>query len=280
MSGASLWTRATPWRQGHVLSEDAVKSLGLIHSSGFNSTCVVVIGHDCDLVNDDLGSEPHVEVIVGCIPTNLDGNYSWAKSPRTLHFEMTRDGKPVTVELVATSKCLVAKEELANLNFTPDSRWSCSGKSLSILRSWLAVRYNRFAFPDRFVKHFADSKAYKGLEKLIKPTHKNLSGVFFDIDNGNEYDHSDGSAYKLKIVLVYPPGDEPLEAADEMDKLVDKVEDLFTTHHYDQTTNKWNGIQLVSCMSISEDEITIAQARLMNEWRYEHMSLKDEPDLS
>lgn len=275
MDGAAVtWTRETPWRQGHVLPLEAVQTLGLNHPKGPEATCVVVTSHDCDLAIDDMRFEPDVEVIVGCLQSEPNGNFSWAKSPRTLHVEVTHDDAAVFIELVATSKCLVPKKELAA--FVPDAAWSMSGQALSTLRSWLAVRYNRVAFPDPFVDKLTDSKVKTGLAKLIEPIHKNLSAVYFDVDNGQELDRSDGSAYELKIVLVYPPGEYPEETADEIDKLVVKVEGLFAKRHYEKDTDKWNGVHLKSCMAISEDDLPVSRAKLLNEWRYEHMTLKDE----
>ena len=272
--GTVAWTRETPWRQGHVLPVDAVKALELVHPAGLEWTCVVVVSHDCDLAIDDMRFEPNVEVIVGCIPGEPNGNFSWAKSPRTLHLEVTHDGAAVVIELVATAKRLVPKDRLAV--FVPDATWSMSGNALSTLRSWLAVRYNRVAFPDPFVARLTDSKVRSGLAKLIEPIHKNLSAVYFDVDNGKEFDRSDGSAYELKIVLVYPPGDDPEEAADEIDRLITKIEGLFAKKHYDKDADKWNDVHLKQCIAISEDDLTVSQARKLSEWRYEHMTLKDE----
>jgi hypothetical protein len=270
---AVTWTRDTSWRQGHVLTVEAVKALGLVHTDKLESTCVVVVSHDCDLANDDLNAEPHVEVIIGCIPTTPNGNYSWAKSPRTLHFEIERNGTPVLIELVATFKALVPKDALAI--YKPDANWSLPGRSLATLRSWLAVRYNRVALPDSFVDRLRDCKVRDALPKYIEPHHKNLSHVFFDVDDGRELDRTDGSAYELKIFLVYPPGDDPEEAADEIDKLAESIATLFEKRCYNSASETWAGIHLKSCMAISEDNLPVSKAKLMNEWRYEHMSLRD-----
>ncbi len=43
----------------------------------------------------------------------------------------------------------------------------------------------------------------------MEPLGQHLSAVYFDVDGGMEIDRSDDSAYELKIVLVYPPGDDP-----------------------------------------------------------------------
>lgn len=136
---AAIWARETPWRQGHFLSPEAVRALGLAQSNSPDDTCVVVVSHDCDLAVADLQVESEVEVIVGCHPQKVDGNYFWAKAPRTLHLDVLRDNAPAVVELTATAKRVVPKQALAA--FTPDATYSFSGKSLSALRSWLAVRY-------------------------------------------------------------------------------------------------------------------------------------------
>lgn len=223
---AATWTRDTPWRQGHVLPLEAIKSLGLVHPDAPDSTCVVVISHDCDLANDDLQTEPNVEVVIGCHPKNVDGNYYWAKAPRILHLDALDGNDPVVIELNATAKQLVPK--LALSAFTPNTKYSFSGNSLSTLRSWLTVRYNRAAFPDPFVNRLSQFKVDKGLVKLIEPIGQRLSAVYFDVDGGKEIDHSDGSPYDLKIILAYPPGDDPEQTADELEKLESSIEALFT----------------------------------------------------
>jgi len=268
----AIWARDTPWRQGHVLTAEAIQALGLSHPETPDSTCVVVISHDCDLANDALQIEPDVEVIVGRHLPKGDGNYFWAKAPRRLHVDVLRNGTAAVVELVATAKHLIPKQALAA--FSPDAAYSFPGKSLSALRSWLGVRYNRAAFPDPFVDRLSQSKVDKRLAKIIEPVGNLLSAVYFDVDGGKEIDHSDGSPYDLKIVLAYPPGDDPEQTADDVVKVETAIEDLFEEKHFDQTTGKWNGIALKACMAISEDDLRVSRARLLTQWRLEYMTLK------
>lgn len=275
---AAIWTRDTPWRQGHVLTAEAAQTLGLPHPETPDSTCVVVISHDCDLANDALQIEPDAEVIIGRHLPKGDGNYFWAKAPRTLHVDVDVDvdvlqnDTAVVVELVATSKRFISKQALAA--FSPDAAYSFPGKSLSALRSWLGIRYNRAAFPDPFVDRLSQSNVDKRLAKIIEPVGNLLSAVYFDVDGGKEIDHSDGSPYELKIVLAYPPGDDPEQAADEVEKLEIQITDLFEKKHFDQAAEKWNGVALKQCMSISEDDLRVSRARLLTQWRLEYMTLK------
>ncbi len=269
---AATWTRDTPWRQGHVLSAEAVHSLGLAHPETPDSTCVVVISHDCDLANDALQIEPDVEVIIGRHLPKGDGNYFWAKAPRTLHVDALQNGTAAVIELIATAKRLIPKQALAA--FSPDASYALPGKSLSALRSWLGVRYNRAAFPDPFVDRLSQFKVDKRLAKIIEPLDNLLSAVYFDVDGGKEIDHTDGSPYELKIVLAYPPGDDPEQTADAVEKLENEITDLFEKKHFDKATGNWTGIALKACMSISEDDLRVSRARLLTQWRLEYMTLK------
>ncbi len=162
---AANWTRNTSWRQGHILTGEAAQALGLTHPTSPGATCVVVISHDCDLANDDLHIELDVQVVVGRNVLRGDGNYFWAKAPRTLHVDVEFNDAPHIIELVATTKRLIPKSDLAK--FVPDAAYSFPGKSLSALRSWLGIRYNRTAFPDRFNDRLSQTKLDKRLAKLI-----------------------------------------------------------------------------------------------------------------
>lgn len=204
-------------------------------------------------------------------------SYFWAKAPRTLHVDVLRGDAAAVIELVATSKRLVPKQALAT--FAPDTAYSFSGKALSALRSWLAVRYDRAAFPDAFVDRMAQSKVDKCLTKIIEPVGNLLSAVYFDVDKGMDIDHSDGSPYTLKIVLAYDPGEDPEQAADSLEKLEAAITGEFEKRHFDHALGQWNGIALKTCMSISEDDLRVGQARKLTEWRLEYMTLKaDEQD--
>ncbi len=277
MGGAeATWTRETPWRQGHLLTPEAALAFGFSHQESPDLTCVVVISHDCDLANDALPIEPDVEVIVGRRVQKGDGNYYWAKAPRTLHIDTVHNSSGAVIELVATAKRVIPKKELAS--FTPDTSYALPGKSLSALRSWLSVRYNRTAFPDAFVNRLSQFKVDRRLAKIIEPVGNLLSAVYFDVDGGQEIDRSELSPYELKIVLLYPPGDDPEQAAYDVEKIEIAVTNLFEEKHFDHGTGKWNGIALKQCLSISEDDLTVSKAKLLTQWRLEYMTIKADQD--
>lgn len=269
---APQWNRDTNWRQGHVLPPNAAARFGLKYSADPESTCVVVITHDCDLANENLDAEPYVEVIVGRTITAANGNFTWGKAPRTLHYPVQCESIPGTIELVATGKATLRKADLAS--FEPDARFRLDGKTLAVLRSWLSARYGRAAFADAFVKRMRDTKADTKLIKVLEAHGKDISFTYFDVDNGECVERADGDPYSLSLVLVFHPGDDPDVAADAADAAANAVEKALRGRLPDGGT----AIQLLACFAISEDDITVSRARVLSHWRLEYMTHRAEDE--
>ncbi len=51
-----------PWRQGHVLTVQSARQLGLIHPEADDDPVVLMVSHDCDLAAP-VEIEPECEVI-------------------------------------------------------------------------------------------------------------------------------------------------------------------------------------------------------------------------
>ncbi len=269
---APQWTRDSKWRQGHVLPPEAAAHFGLTNAADPDATCVVVITHDCDLTNDNLDAEPYVEVIVGRTVAAASGNFAWGKAPRTLHYPVHRNGAPATVELVATEKRALRKCALAP--FEPDPQFNLDGQTLAVLRSWLSARYDRAAFADSFVTRMRDTKADAKLAKALEAHGKIVSFTYFDIDKGECVERAEGDPYMLTVVLVFNPGDDPDAAADAADAAAEAVEYALRG----RLPEGGKSIRLEACFAISEDEISVARARVLNQWRLEYMThrAKDE----
>lgn len=107
---------------------------------------MVVISHDCDLAAG-ADKEPDSEVIIGRRIDKLGGD-SYGKTARRLHIEYQTENGPVTIELLATTKRLIAKSKLFATHPRQDM-W-LDGRGIGILQRWLASRYHRAAFPEVF----------------------------------------------------------------------------------------------------------------------------------
>lgn len=261
----SAWTRHSPWRQGHVLPVEAISGLGLATGQSPDQPCAVVISHDCDLANDNLQAEPMVELVVGRRVSSLNGNYTWGKAPRTLHLPLLHHGQAVAIELQQTAKTQVPKTELAK--FRPDPGWMLNAQHLNTLRAWLASRYHRAAFPDTFVNRMNSCKASEKLAKALEPHGELVSFVYFDLDEGLHTERPDGEPYHLSVVLVFVAGDDPERAMTSAEQVADKVDAVLR-----QRFGAEAGIVLRTCFAISEDDLPVSKARVLTQWRLEHMT--------
>lgn len=274
---AAAWTRQTPWRQGHVLGADAAAALGLAYPHDPAATRAVVISHDCDIAIDELHVEGAVEVIVGhsVLKEKANGNLYWGKSTRALLLEYLHNGEPHWVELPATEKTTVTKAELAK--YVPDGTYELPATHRAALQSWLAARYRRSGFPDEFNRRMKNSRLDERLTTILDTYGKSVTAMFFEVDGGKEVNRSDGSTYELAIVLAYDPGDDPDVSAERADKAATEISDEFEKRLYDKKKDVWKDVRLKGCVPISEDELTVAKAKLLQERRVEHLTLRD-PD--
>lgn len=260
------WTRGNGWRQGSVLARDSVDEFGLGLPEGRDQVRVVVISHDCDLANDVV-KEPFVEVIVGKLIDREDGNSSWGKSSRTLHYTIDCAGHEECIELVSANKKRIDKERLAQ--YSPDGRYSTDHERLAMLRNWLAARYRRPSFPDVFNSRMRGTGAAKELAKVLARHGGNISFVFFNLGDKRNTECADHETYHLSVVLAFRPGDDPVAAANGADSVADEVEEAIRAK-----LPPGCGISLQDCFSISEDDISVSKARLLDLWDLDYVSFR------
>jgi hypothetical protein len=266
------WSRETPWRQGHVLTDETVDRFALRNDQAPESTVAVVISHDCDLAASP-DKEPEVEVIVGRQIEKADGNFTHAKTPRVLHIEFATTEGGRFLELAATSKVRIAKADFADHEPRPD--FKLGPAQHSILQRWLGARYRRAAFPDTFEKRLDKSGADKRLSKILKPEGEHVCGIFFDVDAGEEIQREEPEdTYALTIVLVYTS--QPHESEAAALKIKEQSEAAFKELFFNEN-NSWKDIELLECMVISDEALTYAQSVLLKQWRLEHLSLREDP---
>lgn len=265
-----VWARDTPWRQGHVLSSEATKAL--VGETGSDDTLVVVISHDCDLAQEE-AIEPCVEALVGQKIASPDGNFSYAKNARRLHLTLTAGGEHVVVDLVAVNKLAISKQSLADSQ--PQAELLMTVAERAILQRWLAARYRRSAFPDEFDRRLAETGLRDRLGKILKPTGSMISAIFFDVDDGEEIVRTDiNDPYKIAIYLLYSTEHDPGAAEDSADKVADAITSAFNEKCYSKDTDLWRYFELVECVPISDEAMTIRQAEYLRRWAADHMSLR------
>lgn len=267
------WNRDTTWRQGQVLSRDTAKQLGLRHHANPDKTLVIVASHDCDLAQV-AEREPSVEMIIGCLLDQQDGNFTHAKVPRKLHLSFEAPGQCVA-EFEAIHKMSIPKETLGE--FLPDAEISLSPASISTFQFWLGSRYRRSAFPDEFERRLKVEKLDEKISKVLKPHGELISGIFFDVDEGKECDH-DGpdDPYSLDIYLLYPDEPDYMASASAAKQSAQTIYNAFADKLY-KPTHTWRQIELGACEAVSESVLTYARFKQLRRWRLDYISLANDP---
>jgi len=268
------WTRNTPWRQGHLLTDEAVTTIGLINRAYPDNAVVIVATHNFDIVQLP-DKEPQIEVVIGRRIDEFDGNYTHAKSSRTLHIEFEGD-EPLLAEFVATGKQSIQKKLLED--FVPETAAKLSPPNLATFQMWLASRYRRSAFPDEFERRLADSKLSNKIANAVKSHGKMITAVFFDVDEGQEVSRTGpDDLYVLDIILLHSlePDFHAAEAAAKKTK--DVIEHAFRKKLFDKQSGNWQSIELRYVDVISEETLTFLQSKLLKKWRLDHISLGADP---
>lgn len=260
------------WRQGDVLTTADAKALGLTHPESADDTLIVIIAHDCDIVQKN-DVEPFVEAIVGREIAQLNGNYTNAKSPRTLHLPLTAGSdRSVAVELSAALKRQIDKLSLFKIRPTATAKPSSNERR--ILQRWLSVRYLRAAFPDEFVARLRKFGIDERFKKILTGSQSHLAAVYVDLDEGDEIERKgDDDLYKLSIFLAHSAGAESSTAAISVKN---QIEGLFNQRCKEK--GEWIGIQLEGCYVYSTAEITLEVVENLKKWNTDHISLRAQPE--
>lgn len=267
------WSRETHWRQGSVLPDDASKALDLSHPESPERTFVVIISHDCDLAADP-DREPLVELVTGRLIDAIKAD-SHAKSARRLQIEFQGPQGLLAVELSATHKAFVKKDDLAPFEPRTDVRLDAQG--LSILQRWLAARYRRAAFPDEFERRLKEAKLPRRIEKALNTAGKHVIAVFFDVDGGEDLQHNGPEDfYRLGIYLLYDISQNESDAEAAARSAADHIENAFE-NAFQSEDKSWNNIRLEYCDVMSDQAMSYGNSLLFKQWRLEHISLDDDP---
>jgi hypothetical protein len=257
------------------LTADSVISLQLAPDADSAAHLAIVVSHDCDLVQSP-DVEPMVEVIIGRRVDDPDGNYMHGKNPRRLHVSAVEAGSVAWIELTATTRRSVAKEDLSG--HAPSTTLLIDSNSLSTLQYWLAARYRRSAFPDAFDRHLGERGIARRLAKILEPTGNHILAVFFDVDEGIVREHEgDDDPFTLSINLLYSTASDPDYAETAANEAAEAIKTVFHDRCFDPKIGRWRGIELLDCSAISDEALTYAMSLKLKRWNADYISLRAEP---
>lgn len=269
------WVREDiPWRQGHLLDENAIRQLGLGAGEAGQPILAIIATHDCDIAQDP-AAEPDIEIVLGNVVDEANGNNTHAKNARTLHLKFST---PAVLwgEFRAVAKRKIKKTDL--VAFNPRSDATLDTENHAIFQTWLASRYRRSAFPDEFENRLLrKSKLAEKISKAVKKHGEHIVGVFFDVDEGEEIARQDDQdVYTLDITILHKAdvGDGNSERI--ANEVATRIETAFASELRSKD-GEWRLIELRFCEAVSETVLSYDQYKLLKRWRLDHMSLAAEP---
>lgn len=270
---------STQWRQGHLLTPESTKALGLARAgAGGGEVVAVVVSHDCDIHND---KEPFVEVIVGEILGRKDKQFEKARNPRQLHYSspIAQPGADRHVALRHEYLVRVPVKDFFALAIR-DDRYNIDQIEKRSLKQWLAARYGRPAFPDDFEAHLR--KPYgkkqtveKAIAEIVADEDGLLVGIFLDLGEYRTEDPPKGEPFGLRIYVVYDASTAPEKARAYGEAIAEKLAALFVEAYGQEDVA--TEIALERCTAIADLEFRLSDIRRTDQWRLEYVSLRQEP---
>src|ERR1700722_13210567 len=278
------WARETPWRQGQLLTQEAIVAFELTNKESEGDIMAVVISHDCDLAQG-ASVEPEVELIVGRFIAQASGNFTHCKNLRCLHLECTAAEPSRTIELKILDRRSIPKEFDAGPSLTdylPRTDIAMTSRERRTLQRWLAPRYERSAFPDEFDRRLKDETGVaERLAQSFKETGNDIIAVFFDVDTGKELTRlGSEDTYDLLVTLVFSTSVDALAAEAVAKNAAKRIREIFRARCLvkdGKGVETWQWIELAGVDVISDEALTYAQSIELHKWQADHISLRTDP---
>jgi len=257
------------WRQGCILKPDDLDDLITSEDPRQEPERVgIVVSHSCDLAHGNLDGEPFAEIVIGVRTDLADdagrrGAFTYGKNPRRLCLAINQH--PEGERWYEILACRVERIKRAELAKTyPDHTRFLDEQSKNVLSTWLAERYRRPAFPDRFNQILSTNK-YR-LKKIYKRISPHVSAIYVRLFP--ECEAEEGEGYSINLLAVIPVADqEHLEDAREsIQGLVEALQSV--------------DIDVQAAQVLNEDQVSLAIIRDMKKMPLEAFSLaggQDQP---
>lgn len=266
---------ALGWRAGSVLPPELHKLIRrYIHHIGEKApthidpnSWLIVVSQSCDVVARKEDAEPYVEVLWAHPHAGKPRTqFCDLHSTRLLDFRPNKDVFPDTVLTAhaATDRFVIPRSAL--LKGRPDAHRTLSALAIVRLHHWLALRYNRPAWPESFVARINSKPVKDKLLDALRSLKDDVAEVRIGISpNNRELDND--TKYKVTVYFVVPEG--KFENFPDTRRLVQEGFNKFVSALKD-----CDGIDLNTDFSnvVSGDKFTWEDTQLTDLWDFAYLS--------
>lgn len=224
---------------------------------------LILLSHDCDIVQGSYDLEPYVEFFVARPASRLDGTKTKGKNPRCLQLHLVVNGEEKLCEISVHEKYRDQRSILEQ--GSPEASCCLSQRDIRIMGRWAGKRYHRPAFPTAFNSRLSDS-AKKKFRKAIQQYGAEVSGIFIFFESDREL--PDNETYRIIVRVVAPRSIlEDDREEQTLSTLVAKLQEAFAS---------CSGIEVEELKLDSDAEFSLEDWNNSKVWDYEYLSISEE----
>ena len=234
---------------------------GVLPASATIDTKLVVISHDCDLVNESYEAEPYVEFFVAHRKpdTARDGRLFNGKNPRKCQFFAKENGERRLYEVDVHEKHRIPRKTLEG--GARDQTITISPADVRNLAKWAMRRYHRPSLPTAFlsrVSNLAKNKMGKKLER----EGEDVLGVYLGFNSVDEL--RDGEPYRIIIRAIV--------SAEASEDEVRERRAIGVVAEVQKLLAQCPDISVEDADAVSETEFSMYDMRTMVKWDFDYLS--------
>lgn len=196
---------ALGWRQGAILGPKIAgkaRDYAPRRITVNDLAIIVVVSHDCDVLNHQLAKEPIVEVLSGNRELSASAGRpritSFGRNPRKLRLLTVNVGEDeCTLDFSVHDRWTIPREWLTE---EPPAD-SLSHRDRRIMAEWLAGRYIRPGFPTAFDLRWR--KEFGAWQKLVSKHSRLMRAVYLWLHSYDEL--PEDIPYRCHLILAHPP---------------------------------------------------------------------------
>jgi hypothetical protein len=252
------------WRQGAVLPHKLLPD-GTVPPSVAADTKLIIISHDCDLVNNSYTAEPFLEFFVASPKPNdaRDGRTFFGKNPRRLQFVAQENGEDRLYEIDVQHKYRVDRKILET--GARDTTVKISAEDVLVIAKWAARRYYRPSLPTALLNRITPRVKNK-LSKKMEKDGEVVSRLWVALNTLKELPASEPYRLILRIAVLKDVCEDDakeqraLSIVSEMRRLLAECE----------------GIEVEDADLATESDLTLEDVRHMSPWDFDYLSPEEE----
>lgn len=259
----AIWRNG--WRQGSVLLPDSLNADCTFEpqlSAAEEEAVFIVLSQDCDVVQREFDKEPYIELIRAVpLAGAADGNYLHGKNPRLIDIPIGERH----YRCCCHDRTRILRAALASC--APSEIHTLDGVAIGLLREWVAKRYVRPAFPDKFNSRTKTGAQGKAIRRLLEK-HGHLFRDLYLFCDPLDRELDQGETYR---VALWPT----MATADHENPLL-KEQANKACIELEAAMSGCLGVEVTACELRNESQITLDDLRYFNAWDFDYLTHRDE----